>query len=202
MLCYQYFVPLEHILKSFPYHIWHLLWFIICQTLMTAHKYAATHNDTSVPDLLWQSCSRNRWVMLPFQFQNLYNDPDFLSTIWIICMLHIAACPVMLLLCGGCKHNYLDRTGPVVRPRKTGTRTLASSVHLKDQVCSWTGKKRLNPCFLGREGNWEKIGLVWGLNMRLIGWGAHSLAPHHEMHLCLVWNLCLVKPFQTVSPTG
>lgn len=152
MLCCQYFVPLEHILESFPYHIWHLLWFIICQTLMTAHKYAATHNDTSVPDLLWQSCSRNRWVMLPFQFQNLYNDPDFLSTIWIICMWHIAACPVMLLLCGGCKHNYLDRTGPVVRPRKTGTRTLASSVHLKDQVCSWTGKKRLNPWFLGREG--------------------------------------------------
>jgi hypothetical protein len=39
---------------------------------------------------------------------------------------------------------FLDRTGPAVRPAKDRTRTYTGSVHLKDRLCNWTGKNRLN----------------------------------------------------------
>jgi hypothetical protein len=43
-----------------------------------------------------------------------------------------------------CQHSFSDRTGPAVRPVKDRTRTYTGPVHLKDRLCNWTGKNRLN----------------------------------------------------------
>lgn len=86
--------------------------------------------------------------------------------------------------------NWEKLVEPLVLERN---RTVPVQRAAKNPVERWSPRvdRERAEHFAHREGNREQI---W-FEYETIGWGAHSLALNHVMHLCLVRNLCLVKPF-------